>query len=82
VVGFFQAISGWMRSSRAPSIRFGQGPDWLPPVLGRADWSEVLIRNAADCSSNWYLERDAGREVRAGNNSGRPIDKAGGHVQC
>ena len=55
MLGLLRTFGSWIRASRAPSIKFGQGPDWLPPVLGPADWSEILTRNAADWGGNWYF---------------------------
>jgi hypothetical protein len=75
MLGLLRTLGIWIRASRAPSIKFGQGPDWLPPVLGPADWSETLIRNAADCGGNWYFERRAAGEIPTGNDSGQTIDR-------
>lgn len=33
------------------------GVDWLPPVLGPADWSNGLIVGMADSSNAWYFDR-------------------------
>ncbi len=33
------------------------GTDWLPPVLGPADWSHGLIASMADSSTAWYFGR-------------------------
>ena len=33
------------------------GADWLPPVLGPADWSYGFIASMADSSNAWYFDR-------------------------
>lgn len=50
--------SAWTAlTRRAPAPRRAPGPaaDWLPPVLGPADWSSGLM---ADRSAGWYFDRD------------------------
>ena len=39
-----------------------KGPelDWLPPVLGPADWSSGELASMADRSAAWYFDRAAG----------------------
>jgi hypothetical protein len=45
--------------SRDPSTPFGgnASKDWLPPVLGPADWSQELIATMADGGAAWYFDR-------------------------
>jgi hypothetical protein len=35
--------------------RPSRASDWLPPVLGPADWSAGIL---ADHSASWYFDRD------------------------
>jgi hypothetical protein len=48
-------LSRW-EPSRRPS---GSELDWLPPVLGPADWSSGLLASMADKSAAWYFDREA-----------------------
>lgn len=48
---------------RAPALPFGgQGPDWLPPVLGPGDWSNATLASMADSSARWYFDRAEGSD--------------------
>lgn len=40
-----------------PASRSHGGADWLPPVLGPADWSYGLVASMADSSNAWYFDR-------------------------
>ncbi len=44
---------------REPTLRLGEdsSKDWLPPVLGPADWSQGLMASMADSSGAWYFDR-------------------------
>ena len=46
-------------TSREPTIRFGGEPgrDWLPPVMGTADWPQGLMAGMADGNGTWYFDR-------------------------
>jgi hypothetical protein len=55
-------IGEWMTVlRRQPVMRFGgdRDVDWLPPVLGPADWSSGLLASMADKDSAWYFDRRA-----------------------
>lgn len=48
-------LTRWERST-GPK---GSELDWLPPVLGPADWSSGLLASMADKSAAWYFDREA-----------------------
>jgi hypothetical protein len=52
----FTWLSGLrMQRPSEPRPDFGGTVDWLPPVLGPAEWSLGLM---SDLSAGWYFDRD------------------------
>ena len=45
----------WTQRRPGPRPNFGGTVDWLPPVLGPADWSLGLM---ADIGAGWYFDRN------------------------
>lgn len=55
--GIGRAVARVLTSDPEPASGSHGGADWLPPVLGPADWSHGFITSMADSSNAWYFDR-------------------------